>query len=282
METTAKAGPPTSATSDFPEFKSAPVDDKPKKADTKDTEPEKVAGESPKSDKDDGTPTWLKREITIERNKRRAAEERQKQLEQDLSRALEQVASKSEIKQIEKTDPRPQRFEFDDPDLYDQALIDWSSRKADALARAEETAKIASESQKAKAARVEREWNDRRAEFMADNPDFSEVVERDDLQISTPMAQAILESDIGPAVSYWLGKNPEESARIAALEPMQAFKAIGRIEARLSAEPSAPAPRPKPEPIKPVGSRGNAGPKSAADESMEEYAARRAAELRKR
>lgn len=281
METTPKAGPPTSATSDFPQFKANPtgqVDDKPEKEDKADTA-EKSAGESPKDDKSDGTPAWLKREITIERNKRRAAEEKATQLQQDLSRALEAISTKAEAKKVETDDPRPARHQFDDPDSYDEALINWSSRRAEQLARAEERQRVSQESQKAQMERTQAQWSDRRATFMADHPDFEAVAERDDLQISLPMAQAMLESEDGPAVAYYLGQNPETAARIAKLDPIQAVREIGKIEARLSAQSEAPTPSRKPDPIKPVGSRSNAGPKSPDQETMEEYAARRASEI---
>lgn len=80
------------------------------------------------------------------------------------------------------------------------------------------------------------------------------------------MAQAIMESDVGPDVAYWLANNPQDSARIARLSPVQQIRELGKIEAKM--ESSAPPPAPKqpstaPEPITPVG--GKAGP-SATDE----------------
>ena len=124
-------------------------------------------------------------------------------------------------------------------------------------------------------------WNDRRAEFMADHPDFEDVAEADDLTITPTMSNAIWISEEGPAVAYYLGQHPEEAKRIAAMEPLQAIKAIGRIEAKVSREAPEPKIEPvKPKPIRPVGARTSASTKSPSEESMEEYAARRTSELR--
>ena len=113
---------------------------------------------------------------------------------------------------------------------------------------------------------------------MADHPDFEEVAEGDNVTITPTMANAIWTSETGPAVAYYLGQNPEEAARIAKLDPLQAIKAIGKIESRLEADTSAPAPAAKPrkpDPIRPVGGSERATRKAPEDESMQEYAARR-------
>jgi len=92
------------------------------------------------------------------------------------------------------------------------------------------------------------------------------------------MAHAILNAEDGPALAYHLGQNPELAERIAKLDPIQAVTELGRISARLVAKPLTP----KPNPIRPLGARANAGPKSPDDETMDEYGTRRTAELRER
>ena len=67
------------------------------------------------------------------------------------------------------------------------------------------------------------------------------------------MAEAIRESDFGPDIAYYLGTNPSESNRIARLTPLSQAKEIGRIEAKLQAEPpKAVKTTSAPAPIKPV------------------------------
>lgn len=296
----ARPGPALSATSDMPkpaptpvaepaskpvpEAKKPVVDENDETSDKSPTEDDTSAGENSepaaKKPKVDETPAWQKREITIERNKRRAAEERAKQLEADLSRAIEVAAKKAEP-ETPATDPRPQRSQFSDPDDYDEALVAWSSRKAEAETRAKVQRDAQQEASQKRFRDLADAWTDRRAEFMADHPDFEEVAEADDLPITPTMSNAIWISEDGPAVAYYLGQHPEEAKRIAAMEPLQAIKAIGRIEAKVSREAPEPKAEPvKPKPIRPVGARTSASTKSPSEESMEEYAARRTSELR--
>jgi hypothetical protein len=86
------------------------------------------------------------------------------------------------------------------------------------------------------------------AAFMAEHPDYAEVTRAPHVPITQMVAEAILETDDPPAVAYYLAKNLEEATAIAQMTPLNAARAIGRIEAKLSAPTPAPeAPR-QPEP----------------------------------
>jgi chemotaxis protein histidine kinase CheA len=88
--------------------------------------------------------------------------------------------------------------------------------------------------------------------------DWDEVVGNPDIKTSPPMEDAIIYSDVGHEVMYYLGKNPAEAARIYALPPALALKEMGKLEARVEAAlvtgsaPRGPAIR-TPPPITPVG-----------------------------
>ena len=76
------------------------------------------------------------------------------------------------------------------------------------------------------------------------------------------MAQAIQASDIGPEVIYHLGSNPKEAHRIANLPPILQAKEIGRIEAKLVADPPAKRTSTAPAPLAPVtATRSSSGPR---------------------
>jgi len=263
----------------------------------------------------DNTPAWQKAEITKERNRRRAAETRAEEAERaraDADRRLEE-ALKAIPKPAAETPPappppaepprpkRPLRENFEDPDAFDaalnaheDALIEWTSNSAatkaaaaaaDAAKKASEeaTAKVADDARKAaEQASVEKmqaDWSANRAKAIEQMPDYAEVAERADLQISLAMASVITTREDGPQLAYHLGKNPEIAARLAALTPPQAVFEMGLLAAELKA-PKPPELTKAPDPVRTVGARAAATRKGPEEESMDEYAARRKTELR--
>ena len=83
-------------------------------------------------------------------------------------------------------------------------------------------------------------------EFRDRAPDYDQIVGNPNLTITPLMADAIKESDNGASVAYYLGKNPDEAARIARMSPVQQAAAIGRLEAKVTtpAKRSTQAPPP--------------------------------------
>lgn len=250
-----------------------------------------------KSAKDD-TPAWQKAEITKERNRRREADEKAVAAEKTATeaqarldtalKALEALTNKP----VETTEtPRPARKDFDDPDAYDAALVEWSSKTAADAARAEAAKEFEAKTATEKLAEVERvqreqsevvlnQWQDKRTKAIEEFPDYEAVVESDDLQISIPMRDAILAADNGPALAYHLGKNPAEAARIAALNPMMQLMEMGRMMATVEAQAKV-VPSRVPTPPAHL-STGNAAVSKGLHEisDMDEYAARRQEQIR--
>lgn len=109
-------------------------------------------------------------------------------------------------------------------------------------------------------------------------PDFAQVAFSNTHKVSEYMTQAIMASDVGPEIAYHLGLNPKESNRIADLPPLLQVKEIGKLEAKLAANPPVKKTSSAPAPISPVIARGAAtaldttNPKAAKDLSMEEWA----------
>lgn len=238
---------------------------------------------------------------------RRAADARADKLAENLEKALLTINELSKTKvDPGKTDedPRPVRTHFDDPNAYDEALIEWSTRVATKTAVANvEAERLKSEEAKkredanraltAEQEKIRTQWLEKRDKALEIYTDYEAVAEREDLQISFPMAQAIATSDNGPDIAYHLGKNPKEAERIAAMVMPGQFSAdgkpipdfgrqmfeIGRISAALS-NPKKPEISKAPPPIKPTGSRQNVATVDPETETGDEYYARRQAELR--
>lgn len=279
--------PPASATSDMPVIdltkpnaieeaeKVGAVDSQDKAANTGDTVDDKSAGEAdgePKQnagEEGDKTSPQQRAAFARERNRRQAAERQTAELNAKVDQ-LTELVSKLVPKDQPQDDPRPTRDKFDDPDAYDRALEGWAGRRASQVALAEARAEQAKAAQESQLNGLRETYTQRVSEFQADHPDYEDVVMNDELQISVPMSQAILEAEDGPAIAYYLGNNPEVAERLAKLSPAQAVYEIGKISTRISNPP-----KPRAEPIRPLAARNPVGPKDPSEMSMDEYAAHR-------
>lgn len=238
-------------------------------AETKDVEQGKNPGDEASKEKAEAEEGDDADEGKSKRN-RKSASERISQLTQirrDLERENQRL--KAQVERTQKLE-RPDPNNYDDPDEYQSDLAAYKVRKSsaddlDASAKDAET--------RAQQAMYEA-YQERVLDFAAETPDFQSVAGNPALPITETMGREIMDSEFGPQVQYFLGKNPAEARRISALPINQQIREIGRIEARVS----APAPKritQAPEPIKPVaGKRVNPvfDPEKA---STEEYIKKR-------
>ena len=117
------------------------------------------------------------------------------------------------------------------------------------------------------------------AAFRVEHPDFDAVVTNPAFPAPQKVAEVVMESDNPAAVAYYLGTHLDEAAAIAQMTPAQIGRAIGRIEAKLSAPPPSETARqiePKtvskaPAPVTTL-SGSPAVKKSYEDMSPKEYA----------
>ena len=279
----AEASP--AALADLADAKRAPKQAKAPAEPKTEPEPKEPAepGEEPaKEAKPDNTPPGVKAEITRERNRRRAAEEAQAAAQKRLDEALEAIKALTPKPPPEPVaEPRPRREEFGDPQSYDTAMEVWAARAVErARAEAREQAtretreQLQQQAQKAEQDALVTTWAERRAKAMEQLPDYEAVAERDDVQITPPMAEAIMRSDNGAEVAYHLGKHPDEAARIAKLPSvgMQLFE-MGKLAATLAKPPPAAVSR-APAPIVPLTGAREIATNSGREESMAEVAQR--------
>ena len=103
-------------------------------------------------------------------------------------------------------------------------------------------------------------YHDREEEARNKYDDFEQVAYNPNLPITNEMAQAIQYSDIGPDLAYHLGANPKEAERISRLPPILQAKEIGRIEAKLAADPPTKKTTSAPTPISPITARSTGSP----------------------
>lgn len=170
--------------------------------------------------------------------------------------------------------------QFETPEAYAQAL-------AEQLAN-EKLGKIEMERQQAE---VNEAFAQRAEQAREKYDDWDSVVQNPTLTITAGMAEVIRASEIGPEIAYHLGTNPTEAARIARLNPFLQAKEIGRLEAKLVANPPTKKTSAAPAPIAPVTARGAANeskkydttdPRSIASMSTSEWiAAERERQIKK-
>jgi hypothetical protein len=115
------------------------------------------------------------------------------------------------------------------------------------------------------------DWAERVAEFKSRAADFDTVVGNPRLPITSSMAETLYEmDDDGPALAYFLGKNPHEAARLASLSPSAAAIQMGRMAERLKAPPRRTASS-APPPVGPVTGGGGTTEKDPEKMTMAEY-----------
>lgn len=129
------------------------------------------------------------------------------------------------------TGKTPADFNYDDG-KYQAYLFREVEARAVSAARRE----LEQKSQQDAHQRNLQSFKSRESEFAKKQSDYYEIAYGEGHDLSTAMAQAIAESDEGPALAYHLAKNPAVSAQIAMMSPLGAARELGRIEARLIEE----------------------------------------------
>ena len=166
--------------------------------------------------------------------KRLAREQRKWEREQQ-ARVAEQQVKPKEIPPVD---------QFESPEAYAEAL---AVRKAEELIAQREI-------QKQRAA-VEDAYAEREEEARSKYDDFEQVAYNPNLRVTDAMAETIKASEIGPDLAYWLGSNPKEADRISRMSPLLQAREIGKIEAKIAAEPPQKKTSSAPAPISPVSAR---------------------------
>ena len=132
---------------------------------------------------------------------------------------------------------KPGRSQFYNETDYIEALTDW---KADAaVAKREQQQRDAQ--YVAEQADVASQWDKRQQTAIESIKDYAEVLGGSDIQIPPYIHQAMLESEQGPEIAYYLALHPEEARRIGAMKPLAAIRRITDLERDLSGIDDAPA-----------------------------------------
>lgn len=205
--------------------------------------PDFVETETPEEQpvEQEASKTFTQEELDAIVGKRLAREQRKWEREQ-AQRIAEQQARQ------QPTDIVPEQFEtYED---YADALAERKAQELLARREAEQQQRAYLEA-----------YHDREEVARDKYDDFEQVAYNPNLPVTEAMARAIQASEIGPDVLYHLGSSPSEAARISRLDPILQAREIGKIEARLAAEPLVKKTSNAPAPIAPVTARSNGAPR---------------------
>lgn len=198
------------------------------------------------------------------RRNRRTAQERIGQL---TRRAKELEEENRRLR--EATAKPPKEEDFPSYDEFQKAQAKHAAREAMADDYAETAKRYSEQAMQAKRA----DWAERVTEFKARAADYDTVVGNPNLPITQSMAETLYEmDDDGPALAYFLGKNPHEAARLASMSPAAAAIQMGRMAERLKAPPRRTASS-APPPVGPVTAGGGSTEKDPEKMSFAEYRA---------
>jgi hypothetical protein len=184
--------------------------------------------------------TFSQEELDAAIGKRLAREQRKWERDQAQRQAEQQVLRAPATQTVD---------QFETPEAYADAL---AYQKAEELIAKREAAKQQSQ--------VLESYHEREEEARSKYDDFEQVAYNPKLSITNVMAETIQSSDIGPELAYYLGSNPKDADRIARLSPLGQAKEIGKIEAKLAAEPPMKRTTSAPAPISPVNARSSGSP----------------------
>lgn len=178
----------------------------------------------------------------------------QAEIDAMIGKRLAREQRKWEREQAQRAQPKvaeapvaPEQFES--TEAYVEAL---AAQKAEQLLMQRE--------QERQQAELLESYHDKEEKAREKYDDFEQVAYNPNLPITSVMAQTIQASDVGPEVAYYLGANPKEADRISRLSPFLQAKEIGKLEAKLIAEPPTKKTSTAPAPIAPVTARSTGGP----------------------
>jgi len=195
--------------------------------------------------------------ITAEKYaEKRRADELQKKIDEQSSVPTPQGA-----------EPKLEDFDFDET-AYMAALVEYKVKQQVSKQTADIQTRQSQSQAEVKAKQTQEKFHANAAKFTEKAPDYETVIAGVP-QLPPDTLDAIMQSDNGPQLAYYLGKHLDVADEIAAANPIAAALKLGEISAQLAATTKTVKTSAAPAPIVPVGSGGSPS-KSQEDMSMDE------------
>lgn len=252
--------------------------------------PEVLQPEAGQDDQPEGQepPPASEPEEKTEAQKRRERRRAQEQRQQEEFAAAQKAAQEAEARlariKASAAGVEPKESDFTDIGEYWAAKGAWNyARQAgqfqveEVSAEAERAKALLEQQRAAQAMARQAEFQQDAAEARTRYADFDAAlaVASNAQFVSPALSEMVLASEQPADLAYHLGKNPQEAVRLSSLPPLIAARELGKLEARLVANPPKIAST-APPPINPVRP-GGAPVHDPAKMSASEYAAWRSA-----
>lgn len=295
--------PALSATSDMPVIETKPDASPEKAAEAEPPKPEAEDGEAELSEESatsatetpgQPAPRGVGKKIAELVKQREEAVRRENAEREEKLRLLAIIEASKKPTEPDDEPVKPVKADFPDPDAWDEVLMQYAEAKASWTAKKEvqvlrdEEQKKAQDSAIAEGQKIALEsYNSRKDKVKEKYADFEEVANSPDVKVSMPVAHAIIHSEMGPELQYYLGKNPQEAERLTSMTVRQfnpqtrtmdtvpdvarQLLELGLIVGKINA-PKAQAPISNaPKPLKPLKGGDSQPAKSLQEMSMDEY-----------
>jgi regulator of replication initiation timing len=227
-------------------------------------------------------------ELVRTRHERNEAKTENEQLRAELEQLRQRIDASQTVAPVKDPDPKPVRTQFVSDDDYMEALADWTAdRKLAERQQEDQQARIQAAQQQ-----MGENWERRLEVAKVTLTDYDDVVGKSDIDLPNPIYMAIVEADLGPEISYYLAKNPDEVRLLKGMTLTAAVRMIGKLEDRLEREKETPKTEEKkeakpvvqpekskaPPPIEPLKDATGSVEKPTSQMTFAEYKAHRAAQ----
>lgn len=219
-------------------------------------------------------------ELLAQKKRRKEAELQVARLQGQLEAIQPKAAPAPAAPEAPKEFPPLEEFEG----TYDQWVVAKAKFELKNELKADEEKNRQTQQVQTQAATAQRQWAENCQKASAEIPDLAEVL-NSDLQpfptLPDMVSQAIKKIDNGPAIVYYLHKNPAEGTRLAQMDPVLAVMELASIREKAKAllKPTTKKVTSAPPPINPGGGQGVGTETDTADLSMTAYAQRRLDEI---
>jgi len=289
------SGPATSASTDMPRVETRPdvvvkpaAPDKAEKVESAPTEQPESASAEPEAPKAKGVQKRLDELTRNWREEQRAREATQSQLERTLGLLEQAMKGKPADSATDEAEPaEPDVKKYTDQDAYNadyrkylKDVAAYAGRQAARETTKRSTEETTKQRQDDARRRAFDSYRERVGKAREKYPDYDAVTNADHVPFTQHMTEAIIDSEHGTDVAYYLATHVDEAERIARLSPRSQLMELGHLTSQFrqtaKAEEKAPVSQ-APKPIRPLatGSRG-AAVTSSGEPSMDEYASKRA------